>query len=113
MRVWCANDADAVDWVIVTKVRSGLWCFQDGSTARSSYGTGIPQTDLTSVTAADDEVRMEGREARGEYVGSLTMEGIFWARRSMHIPKHDQARRVICHSRVLGMRRKEEFWEMR
>lgn len=65
MCVLGSDDGDGVDWVgVAEKVGSAKGGLLDGG-APVAVGTGVPKEDLPTISATDDEMRMEGRESGG------------------------------------------------
>lgn len=67
-------------------------------------GAGVPQKDLSRVCAADDKVRVEGREFGSEDV-RLGVEDVFGSVVHVHVPDLNQTIRIVRSRGVLGVGR--------
>lgn len=77
----------------------------------SGLGSSIPEQHLTRVRAADNEIRVEGREFGSEDIG-LSVEDVLGSVMHMQVPDLDETVWIMRSGGVFGVRGKDELREL-
>lgn len=108
MCVLGADDVEGVDGMRVAGAHAG----QRGALNRVRMaGARVPEEDLAAVGAAEDEVGVEGGEARGEDVGGR-VEDVFGPGVHVEVPDLDETAGRVGFRGIFGVGGEDQFGEL-